>query len=1017
MLRGVRIRLLGELEVVRDGRRLPLPASKRSRALLGYLVATGRPHLRSHLCDLLWDSPDDPRAALRWSLTKLRPLLDEPDVRRLQADRDRAGFEAHGAGVDWTEVQAVVRSRPVEASTDALRGAATLFGGEFLDGLDLPECYRYAAWLAAEREAVRTLHVSILETLVVRLHETPDEALAYARAWVAVDPLGDAAHAAVVRALDALGRSREALAHYDAARRTLESELRARPSPELERARRAVGAPSPAAPLPSRVAAAEPVIGRERERALIEGLVAVVAAGRGREGLLLLGEPGAGKTRLLDHLAEEGAAAGARVLRARAFEAEGVRPYGVWIDALRASPVASRAGETDLARLLPELGPAPVQGDQGRLFEAVAQALRVMAVRQPLIVALDDLQWLDEASLGLLHFAARELSGGTVLIAAAARPGELADNPAALRVVRALIRAGHLRQVEVGPLTADETARLARAIAPAVDAARVFGESQGNPLFAAEVTRALAAGEDRLSETLAGVIADRLLRLDADALELLPWAAALRREFDLQTLADVSARSPAEVVAAVDALERHGVLKVAALDRARYDFVHDLVREAAYRRMSSPRRRLVHAHIARVLGARTDAEGVLAGDVAHHAGLGGEDELCATACVAAGQRCLRLYAYAEALDMSRLGLAHAQALPATRRLPLQIALLRLRVHSALRPPDAADTEGRLEALVAEAEAAGLQEEVRAGLDALTFVHWYSGDLTGALEHTLRHAEASRAADPAAAARGLAATARCLAHLESDVPRAAALLQEARALAEAARVELLDVDWATGLIYRHQGRYDSACAWLERALRLGRQQADRYSEWDCLARMAMIELERGAPAAALERCQLLSALAARMSEGSEPAFALALAALARFSLNTPEAMGEVEQAVATLRALDSNWMLAYAQVSAAGTELERGHLGAARARAEEALAAAETVGRRSEAALAAALLARIALSESGADAARRALAAAVADAAVPGRLSRRAAAAVAEVAQGLGFSIPTVATTPPTTAAG
>jgi hypothetical protein len=64
MLRGVQIRLLGELEVVRDGHRLPLPASKRSRALLGYLVATGRPHLRSHLCDPLWDSPDDPRAAL-----------------------------------------------------------------------------------------------------------------------------------------------------------------------------------------------------------------------------------------------------------------------------------------------------------------------------------------------------------------------------------------------------------------------------------------------------------------------------------------------------------------------------------------------------------------------------------------------------------------------------------------------------------------------------------------------------------------------------------------------------------------------------------------------------------------------------------------------------------------------------------------------------------------------------------------------------------------------------------------
>ena len=79
---GLRIRLLGGLELRRGGTLLQLPASRRTRALLGFLVATGSPHSRSSLCDLLWDGPDDPRASLRWSLTKLRTVVDARDATR-----------------------------------------------------------------------------------------------------------------------------------------------------------------------------------------------------------------------------------------------------------------------------------------------------------------------------------------------------------------------------------------------------------------------------------------------------------------------------------------------------------------------------------------------------------------------------------------------------------------------------------------------------------------------------------------------------------------------------------------------------------------------------------------------------------------------------------------------------------------------------------------------------------------------------------------------------------------------
>src|SRR5437773_5113620 len=98
------IGLLGELEMRRDGRVLALPPSKKTRALIGYLVATRRPHSRDHLCELFWDGPDDPRGALRWSLTKIRSLLGDADSMRLIADREHIAFDPVGAVVDLISV-------------------------------------------------------------------------------------------------------------------------------------------------------------------------------------------------------------------------------------------------------------------------------------------------------------------------------------------------------------------------------------------------------------------------------------------------------------------------------------------------------------------------------------------------------------------------------------------------------------------------------------------------------------------------------------------------------------------------------------------------------------------------------------------------------------------------------------------------------------------------------------------------------------------------------------------------
>src|SRR5215831_3717540 len=120
---SLEIRLLGKLEVLRDRRALPLPPSKKTRALLAYLAARARPETRANLCELLWDGPDDPRAALRWSLTKLRPLLDDERVTRITADHERISLALADAEVDLAALRAEAGTDPATLPVEVLTRA------------------------------------------------------------------------------------------------------------------------------------------------------------------------------------------------------------------------------------------------------------------------------------------------------------------------------------------------------------------------------------------------------------------------------------------------------------------------------------------------------------------------------------------------------------------------------------------------------------------------------------------------------------------------------------------------------------------------------------------------------------------------------------------------------------------------------------------------------------------------------------------------------------------------------
>ena len=217
----LQVSVLGNLAVVRDGAAMQLPPSKKTRALLAYLAVTARPHSRDRLSALLWPVPDDPRGALRSSLSRLRPLVDEPGCRRIIADRENVGFVSDDVTVDILSLRNLARNGSDAMSTDALREAAQALEVDFLEGTDLPDCYEFQSWCIGEREETHRLRVRLLLALVARLEDQPDEALRHARTLSLLEPANEPIQAALIRLLRATGRWREAEDQFQSAQRRL----------------------------------------------------------------------------------------------------------------------------------------------------------------------------------------------------------------------------------------------------------------------------------------------------------------------------------------------------------------------------------------------------------------------------------------------------------------------------------------------------------------------------------------------------------------------------------------------------------------------------------------------------------------------------------------------------------------------------------------------------------------------------------------------------------------------------
>jgi tetratricopeptide (TPR) repeat protein len=569
-------------------------------------------------------------------------------------------------------------------------------------------------------------------------------------------------------------------------------------------------------------------------------------------------------------------------------------------------------------------------------------------------------------------------------------------------LVRSLTRERRLLQVSLGPLDRQAIAELVQSVAAQADPSRIHAESEGVPLFALEIARAPQQGGASGPASLEHLIGLRLDELEGRAAEALPWAAALGRSFRAELLARTCGIPTSELLVAIGELELRAIIRSApsAGGGGVFDFVHDLVRQAAYRRISQSRRGLIHLQIARTLASLADPESAMAGDIAHHAALGGDDELCVRACAEAGARCLRLFAHAEAVVVADRGLSRVHTLPRELGLHLEIRLLQIKVRADAWRTRTQELEAEISRVALEAQAAGLFSDVAMALNIVAELHWARGDLTGAAKSSLELAEASRAGDSAARAQLLASGGRCLAQLEQHMPRALAMLEEAKSVSASIGIELIDASLGLGIVRHHLGHHEAAVELLLHAHEGAARSLNHWTDWQCLARLARVELDRNRPSEARSYCTELARLASKMGEGSEGPATEMIEALARRRLGEPEAKSSVERAISRLREIDAKAYLAYALCSVAESDLAEGDVEMATIRAAEAVKVSEAVGRRSDVARGRVILARVALAARDTMAARAQIDEVAADLAKPMEVSERVRAYAAAVVAAL-----------------
>ncbi|MGU3503059.1 BTAD domain-containing putative transcriptional regulator [Mycobacterium sp. C31M] len=641
---SLRLQILGPLRVWRGQAELDL-GPRQQMCLLAVLVARAeQPVSTGELIDLIWGerSPDSALNVIHKYVGALRRVF-EPSV---PARSSGTYLARRGSGYMFIPGKAFLDSAQFQVLVDTAKRAfgedqpevalghyeraLTLWKGPAGDGLD------YASSAASVFVEINTRFFDVCVAaaeLAVSLR-SPQRVVAPLRLAAAMAPLNEPVHAALVSLLAAGGQQAEALELFRVMRQRLADDLGIDPGQALQRAHQRVlsrqlarrdiadeYAAHPAPPAFDIERPPRPFVGRVGELAALAE--SVDAAIRGGTGLALVeGEPGIGKTRLVEEAAATTGHRGALIAWGSTPASAGTPAMWPWIQAIRA--VLTTIPEDtqqhwwggDISQFLDPTADLPARlpdsGARFRLFERVTAMIGVSAASRPIVLVIDDLHWADLPSLELFAHLASRLPPGVALIGALR---DKAPTPGAdlTRVLAAASRVPGVHRVHLRPLAPSHVAMLIHAETgrePSGDmASRVHQRTAGNPFFVREVSRLLAQREvftdqdrafDEVPATVRDIVLDRLAGVDNDVKQLVFTAALVGRDSDVRVLAHAVGIAVEACLDHLAALDELGLFTSTA-DPFGIRFVHDLVRDAVVEMVPSHRARRMHARIADAL--------------------------------------------------------------------------------------------------------------------------------------------------------------------------------------------------------------------------------------------------------------------------------------------------------------------------------------------------------------------------------------------------------------------------------
>ena len=619
----------------REGERITL--GPKQRTLLIILVLHGGGYVSAdRIIEWLYEGgpPRDAHKSLQVHVSRLRKALRNGYVKTLAGGY---GLELDRIELDSASFDTLADAgRAQLGEGDAVAAAATLQNALALwRGQALAE-FAYADFAQVEIARLEERRLAALEDrieadLYLGRHA---QLVGELEALIRDHGLRERLRAQLMLSLYRSGRQVEALEVYQDARRTLTDQLGIEPSQELRALQQAILRQDAVLEHDSAAATESPAggfVGRESEVIALRAAMDEASRGHGRI-VLLVGEPGIGKSRLAEEALRIAHQRRARILVGRCWEAGGAPPYWPWVQALRSyvhdcdrdllRAQLSR-GASDVAHLLPELrelfpdlpeAAAPEsEGARVRLFDAVVAFLKNVARERPIVLFFDDLHAADEPSLLLLRFLARDVTEARLFLLAAYRDVDPKVRDPLRTTLSELVREPVTRRITLDGLAQEDVAEyitIVASVEPDASAvAEIHAETAGNPLFVGEIVRLLVAqarlnaGVEELDipAGIREVIGSRVARLTEPCRKLLTLASVLGREFEIDALRHLSGYSAMALYDALDEAMAERIVGDVPGDAARLRFAHVLIRDTLYDELTPARRMQHHREAGAVL--------------------------------------------------------------------------------------------------------------------------------------------------------------------------------------------------------------------------------------------------------------------------------------------------------------------------------------------------------------------------------------------------------------------------------